>query len=58
MKIKKDGGFVECTINQKQEICLSIACEHYNPDGTRKDTVINTVTLSREELTQLFSDLE
>ncbi len=57
MKRKKDGGYIECTRNAKQEICISIACEHFNTDGTRKDTVINSCALTKEELTELFSDI-
>ena len=57
MRIKIDGGFVEATKNLSGKIGLSIGCEHFNPDGTRKDTVVNTVSLSEEELVKLFSDI-
>lgn len=57
MKIKKDGGFAEAKRVSKTEVGISIGCEHFNPDGTRKDTVINAIVLTEDELVELFRDV-
>lgn len=56
MKIKVDGGFVEATIVDGK-IGLSIGCDHYNTDGTRKESVINSAILIEEQIVTLFSDV-
>lgn len=57
MRIKIDGGFIEAKRIDKDKIGVSIGSEHFNPDGTRKETVINTASLSEDELSNLFSDI-
>lgn len=58
MRINIDGGFIEAKKdNNTSKIKLSVGCMHYNPDGTRKETVINSADLTEEELVRLFSDV-
>ena len=56
MRIKIDGGFISVK-KENDKIGFSIGCEHYNPDGTRKETVVNTAYLTEDQLSTLFSDV-
>lgn len=56
MRIKIDGGFIS-VVKENGKIGFSIGCEHYNDDGTRKETVVNTASLTEDELSMLFSDV-
>lgn len=57
MKISMDGGFIDATRDSSGKIAISIGCEHYNSDGTRKDTVINTASITDDEIVKLFSNV-
>ncbi len=57
MRIKIEGGFVSAQKEKSGKIGISVGCEHYNPDGTRKETVVNTASLTEEEVVALFRDV-
>lgn len=57
MKIKLDGGFIEAQRDSKGNISIVIASENFSIDGTRKDTVVNSASLSEKEIVHLFSDI-
>ena len=56
MKVKIDGGFIEAR-RQLNKIWIAVGCEHFNADGTRKDTVINAVEITEDEFLKLCEDL-
>lgn len=54
MRINIEGGFVEIQeLNGK--ISVSVGCEHYDSDGVRNNTVINTAALSSSQFKDLVS---
>ena len=57
MRVKIDGGFVSAKREDSGNIGLSIGCEHYNADGTRDKTIVNTATLTEAEIISLFKDV-
>lgn len=57
MRINIDGGFVAAEKQESGKIAFSVGCEQFNPDGTRAQTLVNTASLTQEQLIQLFSDV-
>lgn len=57
MRVKIDGGHISAERTKDGKIGITIGCNHFNADGTRKDTVINTAIITEEQLVQVFSDV-
>jgi len=57
MRINIDGGFVAAEKQESGKIAFSVGCEQFNPDGTRAQTLVNTASLTQDELVELFSDV-
>ena len=56
MRINIDGGFVAAEKQESGKIAFSVGCEQFNPDGTRAQTLVNTASLTQEQLIQLFNE--
>jgi hypothetical protein len=57
MRINIDGGFLAAEKQESGKIAISVGCEQFNSDGTRSQTLVNTASLTEEQLIKLFSDV-
>jgi len=56
-RIKIEGGFISAKKEESGKIGMAIGCDHYNSDGTRRESVINTAMVTEEEIVALFRDV-
>jgi len=57
MRLDIEGGFIDVKKTKMNKIQISIGCDHFYPNGVRKETVVNTSEITEEELVDLFSDI-